>query len=228
MTSCPIFPGGVPFITITVAAANCAVKPRWHTPQITIRHEGPPRSTVLTSTLAGPAALFVGLGRFADTPLLAAVPPHNGASARPLRRRVLACRVNNVPLIPHMSLIANHVARGRDTRVAASSRVFVVSGIGAAIGPIAGGWIGAWRTATAFASLERHPPLFLAGAAIAVRALALLRRDRAPVAQARIEKGHATVGQRRRDGSFRSRVRWATTARPKGSRSTIRRREPQP
>ncbi len=208
--------------------------------------------------LALGALLFAAIGWRGWPPAPPPPPPHDGAAARPLRWLVLAYGVNAIPVIPHMILISDYVARGLDTGVAAGSAAFVVYGIGAAIGPIAGGWIGdrlgfrrtldlavvvqasaillpaivpttpaaflsallvgsltpgipplvlnravelagpagaarfwraatiafaigqavgAWSTAAAFARLERHPPLFIAAAAIAVVSLALLPRD---------------------------------------------------
>jgi predicted MFS family arabinose efflux permease len=210
--------------------------------------------------LALGALVFTVIGWRGWPPAPPPPPPHDGAAARPLRRLVLAYGVNAVPVVPHMILISDYVARGLGTGVAAGSAAFVVYGIGAAIGPIAGGWIGdrlgfrrtldlavvvqtsaillpvllptapaaflsallvgaltpgipplvlnravelagpagaarfwraatiafavgqaigAWSTAAAFARLERHPPLFVAAAAIAVVSLALLPRDRA-------------------------------------------------
>lgn len=211
--------------------------------------------------LAGAAAAFTAIGWRGWPPSPPPPPPHDGAAARPLRWLVIAYGVNAIPVIPHMILISDYVARGLGTGVAAGSAAFVVYGIGAALGPIAGGWIGdrlgfrrtldlaivvqasailipallptapaafvsallvgsltpgipplvlnravelagpagaarfwraatiafalgqafgAWSTAAAFAWLERHPPLFVAGAVMAVISLALLPRDRAP------------------------------------------------
>lgn len=208
--------------------------------------------------LAVAAAAFTAIGWRGWPPTPPPPPPHDGAAARPLRRLVLAYGVNAIPVIPHMILISDYVARGLEAGVAAGSAAFVVYGIGAAIGPIAGGWIGdrlgfrrtlglavvvqtgaillpaviptvpaaflsallvgsltpgipplvlnraaelagpagaarfwraatiafavgqaigAWSTAAAFARLERHPPLFVAAAVIAVVSLTLLPRD---------------------------------------------------
>jgi predicted MFS family arabinose efflux permease len=210
--------------------------------------------------LAVAALAFTAIGWRGWPPAPPPPPPHDGSAARPLLWLVIAYGMNAITLVPHMVLISDYVARGLGAGVAAGSAAFVVYGIGAAIGPVAGGaigdrlgfrrtldlavvvqtsalllpalmptawaafasallvgaltpgipplvlnravelagpagaarfWraatiafaigqaVGAWSTAAAFARLERHPPLFVGAAVIAVVSLALLPRDRA-------------------------------------------------
>jgi predicted MFS family arabinose efflux permease len=207
--------------------------------------------------LAAAALLFTLIGWHGWPPEPPPPPPHDGAAARPLRRLVLAYGVNAVPVVPHMILLSDYVARGLDAGVAAGSAAFVLYGIGASLGPLVGGWIGdrlgfrrtldlavivqiaaillpalvqttpiafisavivgsltpgipplvlnraaeiagpagaarfwraatiafaigqavgAWATATAFARIEAHPPLFVAAAIVAAVSLAMLPR----------------------------------------------------
>lgn len=207
--------------------------------------------------LAAAALIFVLIGWRGWPPEPPPPPPHDGAAARPLRRLVLAYGANAIPVVPHMILLSDYVARGLDAGVAAGSAAFVLYGIGAALGPLVGGWIGdrlgfrrtldfavivqiaaillpalvqttptafvsavivgsltpgipplvlnraaeiagpagaarfwraatvafaigqavgAWGTATAFARIEAHPPLFVGAAIVAAVSLAMLPR----------------------------------------------------
>jgi predicted MFS family arabinose efflux permease len=211
--------------------------------------------------LAAAALIFVLIGWRGWPSEPPPPPPHDGAAARPLRRLVLAYGVNAIPVVPHMILLSDYVARGLDAGVAAGSAAFVLYGIGAALGPLVGGWIGdrlgfrrtldfavivqiaaillpalvqttpiafvsavivgsltpgipplvlnraaeiagpagaarfwraatiafaigqavgAWATATAFARIETHPPLFVAAAIVAAVSLAMLPRGPGP------------------------------------------------
>lgn len=92
--------------------------------------------------LAAAALLFTLIGWHGWPPEPPPPPPHDGAAARPLRRLVLAYGVNAMPVVPHMILLSDYVARGLDAGVAAGSAAFVLYGMGAALGPLVGGWIG--------------------------------------------------------------------------------------
>lgn len=208
--------------------------------------------------LAAATVLFTLIGWRGWPPEPPPPPPHDGAAARPLRWLVVAYGVNAIPIVPHVLLLSDYVARGLGAGVTAGSAAFVVFGVGAALGPPLGGWIGdrlgfrrtldlavglqiaaillpalvqtspaafvsavivgsltpgipslvlnraveiagpagaarfwraatianavgqavgAWATASAFALIETHPPLFLGAAAAAAASLALLPRD---------------------------------------------------
>ncbi|GIX10083.1 YbfB/YjiJ family MFS transporter [Elioraea sp.] len=210
--------------------------------------------------LAAAALVFALIGWRGWPPAPPPPSPHESPAARPLRRLVLAYGVNAIPVVPHMILFSDYVARGLDAGVAAGSAAFVLYGIGAAAGPLVGGWIGdrlgfrrtldlaviaqtaaillpalvrtmpaafvsavivgsltpgipplvlnraaeiagpagaarfwraatiafavgqaagAWATASAFARIEAHPPLFVAAAVVAALSLAMLPRDAA-------------------------------------------------
>lgn len=92
--------------------------------------------------LALGALAFTLLGWRGWPPASPPPPPHDGAAARPLRQLVIAYGVNAIPVVPHMILLSDYVARWLEAGVAAGSAAFVLYGIGAAIGPLVGGAIG--------------------------------------------------------------------------------------
>jgi predicted MFS family arabinose efflux permease len=90
--------------------------------------------------LAAAALVLAGL-TWPLWPPAASLPPTPARAAPGLGLLVGGYALNAVGIVPHMLLLSDFVARGLGAGIATGAAAFALYGIGAACGPIAGGWI---------------------------------------------------------------------------------------